>query len=193
MSVSLQAIRLRDEEAQELTRELQSRSVTMTSPMVADGSVSDGAGGATGGLNGGAAGVSSSDGATDKAACTQRKLPTWRLEYLLADDEVEDESTRGTAARQAALAARRDRQSFVVVASLLDKPTNLGGICRTAEVIDQLLEHSVPVAADSTMLSISRCNLLVASLHPPAPPRPPPSTGVQRERGGGARPAHSVE
>lgn len=63
----------------------------------------------------------------------QRKLLTWRLEDLLADETAHLDGI-GTDARQGALAARRERQPVVVVASLLDKATNLGGVCRTAEV-----------------------------------------------------------
>lgn len=60
--------------------------------------------------------------------CVQRKLLTWRLEELLMDESAADEA----GPRQGA--AFRQRQPIEIVASLIDKPSNLGGICRTGEV-----------------------------------------------------------
>ncbi|XP_077585684.1 tRNA (guanosine(18)-2'-O)-methyltransferase TARBP1 [Stigmatopora nigra] len=70
----------------------------------------------------------SEDDKEERWAEVQKKITPWRLDIQEHDPELQ------LVPQQRAARLGKQRGALLVVASLIDKPTNLGGLCRTCEI-----------------------------------------------------------
>ncbi|CAB3403785.1 unnamed protein product [Caenorhabditis bovis] len=86
--------------------------------------------------------------------------PDMTVDPIVDDDSTTETDTEATSFQRKIVkdvSKKNDGSSLIVVASLVDKPNNLGGICRTSEIfgVDTLVVSDVLVAQDSNFRALS--------------------------------------